>query len=424
MNLREKAYEIIYKFTQKKDIYLKEELNRALPLFPKREDRALITHIVYGVVRYLRKLKWIVGKLLDKKKVSRKIEVLLWIGIYSFLEFDRIPHYATVYELVDIAKKVEEGNAYKFVNAILRKYLRIKDKLIIPSDPSIKYSYPSWFVERWKKRLPDEYIAFLDANNKIPPESIRVNTLKISREKLKEYLAKEGIEKIEDGYWDDALKIYGYPYIEDMPSYKKGYFTVQDEGAMWVSRILAPSPGEIVLDLCSSPGGKAFHMAALMKNRGKIYAVDIKDGALIREGAKRLGISIIETIKADLSLPIERFYNLGDKVLLDAPCTSLGTIRRRPELKWKKTEKDIRRLGELQRRLLNNASLYVKPGGVLVYSVCSLEKEETEDVIKNFLKTHHDYFLYSMNEKSPIYLYPHRYNTDGFFITRPLKRVC
>ncbi len=422
MNPRKKAYEIIYKFIKKEDIYLKEELNGVLPLFSKREDRALITHIVYGVVRYLGKLKWIVSKLLDGKKTSRRIEVLLWMGIYSFLEFDRIPHYATVYEVVDIAKEVEKGNAYKFVNAILRKYLKMKDKLIIPPDPSIKYSYPKWFVKRWKNRLPDEYITFLDANNKIPPETIRVNTLKISREKLKEYLLKEGIEKIEDGYWDDALRIYGYPYIEDIPSYKKGYFTVQDEGAMWVSRILAPSPGETVLDLCSSPGGKAFHMAALMENRGRIYAVDIKDGSLIREGVERLGIDIIETVETDLNLPIEKFYNLGDRVLLDAPCTSLGTIRRRPELKWKKTEKDISRLGKLQRRLLDNASLYVKPGGVLVYSVCSLEKEETEDVIESFLKTHTNYSLSPSDKENPIYLYPHKYDTDGFFIAR-LKRA-
>ncbi len=417
MFVREEAYKILYKFSLQKDINLKEELDRVLPFWKKREDKALITHIVYGVVRHLLKIEWIVKKLTPGKSMSKKIRVLLWIGIYSFLEFERVPHYATVSELVEIAKHVERGNAYKFVNAILRKYLRIKESIVIPTDPSIKYSFPTWFVDRWKRRLPGEYIDFLSANNRIPPESIRVNTLKISPSELMKLLSDEGVERIEKGRWEDSLKIYGYPYIQDIPSYREGYFTVQDEGAMWVSRFLSPLPGETIMDLCSHPGGKAFHMAVLMKNYGKIYTVDIKDKKAIKEGAKRLGISIIEPLKFDLREIREEFLNIADRVLIDAPCTSLGTIRRRPELKWKKSPEDIKRLSSLQLTLLKNASLYVKPGGMLVYSVCTLEREETDDVIGDFLEKNKGYkFL------ERLYLYPHRFDTDGFFMAK-LKRL-
>ncbi len=416
MFVREEAYRILYKFSLQKDINLKEELDRVLPLWKKREDRALITHIVYGVVRYLLKIEWIIRRLTPGKRISKKVRVLLWIGIYSFLEFERIPHYATVSELVEIAKHVERGGAYRFVNAILRKYLRERESISIPSDPSVRYSFPSWFVDRWKKRLPNEYIDFLSANNKIPPESIRVNTLKISPSKLVKLLYEEGVEKIEEGRWEDALRIYGYPYIQDIPSYKKGYFTVQDEGAMWVSRFLYPLPGETVMDLCSYPGGKAFHIAIIMKNQGRVYTVDIKDKETIEEGARRLGISIIEPLRFDLREKREEFYRKADRVLIDAPCTSLGTIRRRPELKWKKSPKDIKRLSSLQLTLLENASLYVKPNGILVYSVCTLEREETDDVIEGFLKKNKKYRLL---EK--LSLYPHRFDTDGFFMAK-LKR--
>ncbi len=418
MSVRKKAYDIIYKFSKRKDINLKEELERVLPLFSKREDRALLTHIVYGVVRHLLKLNWIIDRLLEGKKTSEKLRVLLQIGIYSFLEFERIPYYATVSELVEIAKHVEKGGAYRFVNAILRKYLRIKDAISLPKDPSVRYSFPSWFVERWKKRLPDTYVDFLKANNEIPPESIRVNTLKIDRDTLLDLLYREGVKRVEYGRWPDSLKIYNYPYIQDLPSYKMGYFTVQDEGAMWVSYVVSPEPGDTVLDLCSSPGGKAFHMASLMKNRGKIYAVDLKDENLIMEGVERLGISIVEFLQFDLKERIEGFYNIADKVLLDAPCTALGTIRRRPELKWKRKIKDIKRIASLQSTLLKNAALYVRPGGILVYSVCTLEEEETEDVVKEFLNTTSNFTLEETH-----FLYPHLYGTDGFYIVKLRKNI-
>ncbi len=417
MRTRKKAYEILYKFSIDKDINLKEELEKVLPSFSKREDRALLTHITYGVVRHLSKLNWIIDRLLEGKKCSKKVRVLLQIGIYSFLEFERVPHYATVSELVEIAKQVERGRAYKFVNAILRKYLRIKDTITIPDDPSIKYSFPSWFVNRWKERLLENCEDFFIENNKIPPETIRVNTLKITPEELTKILYKEGVEKVEQGRWKDSLRIYGYPYIGDLPSYKMGYFTVQDEGAMLVSHILSPLPGETVLDLCASPGGKTFHIATLMRNRGKVYAVDIKDGILIEEGIKRLGISIVEFVQFDLRKRLEQFVGIADRVLLDAPCTGLGTIRRRPELKWKKSIDDIKRLSSLQFLLLKNASLYVKPGGVLVYSVCTLEEEETERVFLKFLHTSPEFSMEKVR-----FLYPHLYDTDGFFIARFRKK--
>ncbi|HID16219.1 MAG TPA: RsmB/NOP family class I SAM-dependent RNA methyltransferase, partial [Candidatus Atribacteria bacterium] len=284
--------------------------------------------------------------------------------------------------------------------------------------PEIQYSLPSWFVKRWKKRLPGEWDDFFSANNRVPPLSIRVNTLKITTYELKKILLQEGVGKIEEGRWHDVLKIYGYPYIKDLRSYKMGYFTVQDEGAMWVSHVLSPNPGETVLDLCSSPGGKAFHIATLMSNKGLVYAVDIKDDVLIKETKERLGIDIIKPIRFDLRKEMKDFYQKADKVLLDAPCTGLGTMRRRPELKWKRSEKDIYRMSDLQKLLIKNAVKYVKTGGTLVYSVCTLEGEEGEDVVKYLLTLSPNYELSPIDGKPYLYLYPHIYDTDGFFIAK------
>ena len=418
MNSREIAFKIIYGFMQNKDIYLKEELDKYLRDVKKREDRALITYITYGVIRDLKKLDWIVEELVERKKISQKVRTLLWMGIFSIMEFERVPHYATLFEIVEIAKKQGRGRDFAFVNAILRKFLREKDSIKLPKDPTIIHSFPKWFVSRWKNRLNNKYIDFLKANNQIPPENIRVNKLKIERHDLIELLKKEGVGKIEKGMWEDSLHIYAYPAISGLESFKKGYFTIQDEGSMWVSYVLSPKPEEVVLDIASAPGGKALHMASMMKNRGKIYGLDIKEEGIKREieNARRLGVNKIDTIKFDATQKIKKFFSVIDKVLLDAPCTNLGTIRRRPELKWKVEEADIKRMSNLQKIMLNNTSLYPKIGGFLEYSVCSLEKEETIEVVEDFLSKHKEYEFVPIEGKKYLFLYPHKKNTDGFFI--------
>ncbi len=402
------------------------------PLSP--QDKSLIMEIVYGVLRHRRRLDWII-----EARAGRKIETIdpyarniLRMGTYQVLFLDRIPEWAAVNESVELAKLYGHSGIAGFVNGVLRNIIRNKDALTYPSiedNPilhiSVVYSHPEWLVRRWVKSFGiDETISLCKANNEIPPLTLRTNSLLISREELL-YALREEVEDAEATNLSPyGIRIKGFPHITELQSYKKGFFQVQDEGAQLIAPMLDPKAGERVLDACAGPGGKATHIAEIMGNNGEIIALDMDDGKLklLRENIERLGIKIIKITKADATQDLSHLGTF-DRILLDAPCSGLGVLRRHPEGKWRKTEGIIKEFQRIQSAMLKSVSPLLKQGGKMVYCTCSTEPEEGEYVIENFLKENPDFYIDNPSsnltagvmDKGFLRVYPHIHGTDGFF---------
>ncbi|MCK9216802.1 MAG: 16S rRNA (cytosine(967)-C(5))-methyltransferase RsmB [Firmicutes bacterium] len=413
----------------------------------KSNDRALVTEIVNGTLRNLIKIDWIISKFINRKieKLSNNVKNILRSGIYQIIYLDRVPDSAVCNESVELAKKYSNIGAARFINGVLRNVSRQKDSINTPDETniskylSIEFSHPLWLVELWIKNYGIEFTKnLLKANNEAPPLTVRVNRLKISKEELLFLFNSNNIMWSEGCYNDEAINIKGISSLKDSILFKKGYFQIQDESSMLVSKILNPKPGDFIIDVCSAPGGKATHMAELMSNKGRIIARDIhlKKLKLIEENIKRLGISIIETEIFDANTIDDRLIDKADAVLVDAPCSGLGLVRRRSDLRWKKEKEDIEKLSKLQINILKNASLYVKKNGVLVYSTCTLNDKENIQILKDFLNYNKQFSLDSMERFLPsnftasrgkegfIELYPHIHGTDGFFIAKMVKVGC
>ncbi|OHE18052.1 MAG: 16S rRNA (cytosine(967)-C(5))-methyltransferase [Syntrophobacterales bacterium GWC2_56_13] len=401
-------------------------------------DRGLLTELVYGTLRMRGRLDWIIGQLYrgDAAALETGVRNILRTGLYQLWYTDRIPPFAAVNEAVGIARKTCPA-ASGLVNALLRTALRKKDAIAWPDmakSPgkaiSVIHSHPRWLVERWLDEFGiDETIAICRANNAVPPLALRVNSLKASREQAVAALAKEGIAAESAPFSADGI-ILASPAagLRETASWRDGLIRIQDEASQLIALLLSPEPGESLLDLCAGTGGKTLHLAALMENRGSITAVDLYPDKLrqLQEEAGRLGVTIVETQVADaLALP-ETFRDAFDRVLLDAPCSGLGTIRRNPEIRWRLAPKDLNNCMQIQKRLLRSAADCVRPGGRLVYSVCTVTPEENEAVIEDLLKNRPDFSLI----KPPIAggippelidpagffrTFPHLHGTDGFF---------
>jgi len=412
---------------------------------PDVRDRGLAMELVYGVVRNLKNLDFVIGRFIKKapKGPSPLITDILRLAAYQVLYLDRVPEHAAVFEAVEQAK-AERLAASKFVNGVLRSFLRGHASVVYPDldrDPvsylAIKYSFPYWLVARWVNRFgPVEAESLMRASNSVPPLTLRVNTLKASRDSFIETLTGTGIEAVPTAYSSDGVTISGYPDVAELPGYKEGIFAVQDEAAQLVSLLVSPHKGQNILDACAAPGGKSCHLAALSGDGAAIVAADksIKKLGLLKESTARLGIEGVSPLVADASLPMP-FKVLFDGVLLDAPCSATGVIRRRPEIKYLRKEGDIARLSALQGRMLDNLAALVKPGGALVYATCSTEPEEGEGVIEGFLAVHPEYALddtarylpeaarWLVTDTGYLRTYPHRHGTDGFFAVRLVKKL-
>jgi len=412
-----------------------------------REDvkgENLIREIVYGVIENALYLDYIISKLSKVKieKIDPKILEILRIGVYQMAFMDRIPHRAAVNESVNLAKKYGHKGTVGFTNGILRNFSRNKEELmkIDVKDKldylSIKYSHPRWMVERWVKEFSLEFTEeLLISNNSKPMLNIRVNTLKLRRDELKRILSDYGYTVYNTEYASDGLIVEDPVRITETEEFNKGYFTIQDESSMLVAQILSPAENSVVLDLCSAPGGKSTHAGQIMNNKGKIISLDIYEHKLklVRENAERLGITIIETGIHDAQELNKNMVEMADYCIVDAPCSGLGIIKRRPEIKWNRKEEDIKDLADMQKKILNNAGKYLKPGGVMVYSTCTIEKAENMDVIQDFLMKNRNFklsgfenFLCSTRnadtaEKGYVQLFPNVHGTDGFFIARLIK---
>ena len=372
-----------------------------------RRDRALLNAIVYGVLRWRGRLDHIIAHFshIPIQKIQPDILNILRLGLFQMVFLDRIPDSAAVNTSVELAKQLSGRRAGGFVNALLRKATSGAHHVPFPTlqkDPlaflTSGQSMPQWLAKRWLQRFsPEKLLELCQAINTIPAITLRTNTLKTNRQKLIQSLDGQVEHLKPTSYAPDGINIMNPKQpIHRLAAYQKGWFQVQDEAAQLVALLLNPQPGETVLDACAGLGGKTAHMAQLMQNQGTITAVDNSAIKLQQLAAdmQRLGISIVNTRCHDLLTPLAQHQDESfDRVLIDAPCSGLGVMRRNPDIKWNSSLVRLKRHANIQKDILNHLAAMVKPNGILVYAVCSMEPEENEAVIDAFLKKHPDFVI-------------------------------
>lgn len=412
-------------------------------------EKAFVTELVYGVLRRRNSIDWVLEHYSShpQRRISRQIRNFLRLGIYQVLYLTHVPVPVSVSASVRLAKALTNQKIGSMANGLLRAVARNRETIPFPpitEDPpraiAVRYSHPVWLVDLWLHQLgPEETIALCEANNTPPPFTIRTNTLKVTREKLIEALKHEGVSGEATRHSPEGIILSHPADITRLASFRKGWFFVQDEAAQLISFLVSPKAGEQVLELCAAPGGKTTHLAQLMHNQGLIIAVDwhLHKVVLLKENQARLGIGVIKPILADVQndLPLSKDDHF-DKVLLDAPCSGLGILRRHPEGKWTKSLDLINRLRTTQLTMLHHASRQVKRGGILVYSTCTMTPEENGGVVEEFLaESQHQFELEDPAHCLPfqgvppvdshgyVQTFPHRNGMDGFFGVR-LRRVA
>jgi len=409
------------------------------------KDRALLTELVYGSLRWQGRIDWILSRFLTQppSSLALPLKIVLRLALYQLLFLSRIPEYALVHESVAIAKKLGGQKAGGFVNAVLRRAIREKDSVRwpdrekdLPSYLSVYGSHPLWLVKKWLSWIgPEGTEALLHANNQESPVVLRVNRLKTSRDELIRKIREQGVEA-EPSRWSPlGIQLKNSSSVESVPGFAGGLFQVQAESSQLIGYLLQPKPGEKILDACAAPGGKATAIAELMNDQGQVIIIDISRRGLekLRQNMRRLGLKSIEPVLADMTGELQKkSKHPYDRVLVDAPCTGLGTLRSHPEIKWHREEKDVSRLSKLQGEILKKAALMVKDKGVLVYATCTLTHEENRQVVESFLRDHQDFALEPVAEFLPgeaealssgpyFTALPHEHGTDGFFAARMRK---
>ena len=406
-------------------------------------DRRLLTEIVYGTIRWRGHLDWIIHQFTKPSfQLDLQMSCILRIGVYQLLYLDKIPNHAAINETVELAN--QKGQKSKnFVNAVLRAIQRSTDSLIPPQfevDPishiSSKLSYPEWLVKKWiEQSSPTWTLKFCHASNQIAPVSIRTNTLRTDRHKLAMSLRKNGNHVIESRISPDGLLLTKTEPIRSLSEFQAGLFQVQDEAAQLVAYLLDPQKKSKIVDLCASPGGKATHLAQLVNSVTNVVAVDLSKKKIerIQENCKRLGMINVHTQVANAKTDEIEAVATADSILIDAPCSGTGTLRRHPDIRWKRTAKQILDLANLQLEILINTAMQIKPGAIIVYSTCSIEVEENQKIITRFLEVcprfsiepAYDYlsFLPANATTSDGYLqvFPHTHGVDGIFAARLRK---
>jgi 16S rRNA (cytosine967-C5)-methyltransferase len=416
-------------------------IDRARPAFDDR-DSAFILELVYGTLRNQALLDWTLNQfsLQPVVKTDAWTRNILRLCAYQMFFLDRVPVSAAVNTATELAKIYGKKSSY--VNGLLRNLDRKRNEIAYPGaeDPlkrlSVLYSHPAWLVRRWVARFGEDVAeTLLRANNVRAPLVIRANSLKATREELKASLQSEGADARETTYSPVGLELISSPPLRALTAYGKGWFIVQDQAAQLVSLMLSPRPGDTVLDACAAPGGKATHLAELMQNRGTLIALESDRERLkkIRENCDRLGITVVIPTLRDASRYQEGSF---DKILIDAPCSGLGVLRRHPDGRWNKTEVAVKERRKLQTRILENCAELLKPGGALVYATCTTEPEENEDVIAAFLSGRGKEFVVDdpkpylpekatglVDEKRFLHTYPQAPEMDGFFGARLVRKA-
>ena len=402
-------------------------LHRVLARDPySAADQALITEVVFGTLRRQGRLDYGLQAAVARPLASlpAAIRAILRAGLYQMWFLDRVPDAVAVHEAVEAAKRHGHPGTVKLVNAVLRRLAAEGEPAPPPADIdpaghlAVTESHPRWLVERWIARWGlNETRALCAVNNTPPPSTLRVNTLRTPPEAVAARLRERGLT-VTQGKAPEALRVRGTLALR-LDLYNEGLVTMQDEGAMAVAHLLAPQPGETIMDATAGSGMKATHVAELMRNHGRVVALDIQPAKLksLSAHCARLGIDIVEAHHLDARQAGVRFRGQMDRVLVDAPCTGLGVIRRRPEIRWRVAPPVLETMAAQQRELLAGAAGAVRPEGVLVYAVCSTEPEEGPDVIRDVLRR---YPAFALEEER--LLLPHRDETDGFYMVR-LRRA-
>lgn len=391
-------------------------------------DRRLCQELVYGIVRWQATLDWLIARKTQNRPQKATLQDLLRLGLYQIFWLERIPGHAAVNETVELAKHLGFGPQAGFVNALLRGYLRELDLTrqalaeLKTRQPSLGCSHPDWLVTRWQQRWGAPATAQLLAWNNSPPKTFaRINTLKMDAEKLLPQWREENVEYdfVNRDWLEENLvfELKSHPPLERLPSFQQGSFYVQDPSTLLAVRTLAPQPGETVLDLCAAPGGKLTFIAQMMRNEGRLTACDNSPERLklVAENCQRLGVSCVRLVSnGELGAGASELF---DRVLLDAPCSNTGVMRRRVDLRWRIRPQEIERLRREQSALLQTAASRLKPGGVLVYSTCSLQPEENQTVVAELLARRPEFRLESERE-----LRPFSDAVDGAYVAR-LRKV-
>lgn len=402
-------------------------------------DAAFCTALCAGVLQNRALLDYQIAAYssLRLNKISPFVLNTLRVAAYQILCMDRVPPSAAVNTAVGLIRKSANPRAAGFANAVLRrigeqgKAVRLPDANDCVSYLSVKYSHPAWLVDHFLKRLGEEAELALAANNVAPPVTARVNTLKASRDEVIQALEEEGVEVCAHEWLPDALILSHSGNIETLTAFQQGLIAIQDAASQLDVLALDPQPGERVLDLCAAPGGKTFAAAARMKNCGEIQACDLYEQrlGLVKKDAERLGVRIVTTKCSDATQPEPAFWERFDRVLVDAPCSGMGVIRRKPEIRYKDPN-TISQLPEVQKKILSNAADTLKTGGIMIYSTCSVMEEENEAVVRAFLASHTQFSLEPFSlpggVEAPdgmVTLWPHRNGTDGFFLSKLIKKV-
>jgi 16S rRNA (cytosine967-C5)-methyltransferase len=428
-----------------KGAYADVALDRVLQKFKLPDnDRRLMTELVYGSVRRQRTLDTLIDQIATKKAQQQPpdLRTILHLGFYQLRYQQRIPASAAVNTTVELAKENAFSGLTGFVNGLLRQYLRLAetspDPLKLPENAverlGILYSFPDWIIEAWLEQLGfEETEKLCEWMNQTPTIDLRVNILRSSLEEVESAFNSAGVLVSRIPHLPQALRLIGNAgAIQNLPGFREGWWTVQDSSAQLVGHLLDPKPGDVVIDVCAAPGGKTTHIAELMGDRGKVWACDKTASRLrkLKENAQRLNLQSIEICTAD-SRNLPQFYQTADRVLLDAPCSGLGTMHRHADARWRQTPESVRELSQLQFGLLSHTSNFVKLGGLLVYATCTLHPTENEEVISRFLADSPDWQIEPPRQESPYSTYstpsgclkvwPHQQNMDGFFMVRLRK---
>lgn len=439
---RELAIKILNRI-QNEGAYSTLAVKKALEDKCERKDSGFIRELVYGVLENQRLIDEIVKESSSVKirKIHPIILIILRTAIYQLLFMNTVPESAIVNEAVNLAKKYGHRGTTGFVNGLLRgvsskkAYFKSEEYMSQECELGIRYSHPDYLVALWRTQYGLEFTKdLLKANNSVPPFTIRNNTLKIDSTDLISILEAEGYETEPGKYSKDCIIIKNPRSMTRLSAYTDGLFTIQDEASMLVTEVLNAQKDSLILDVCSAPGGKATHIAQWIGDKGTIIARDIYPHKLklIEELSLRLGIKSIKSEIWDVKEPDDKLKYKVDYCLVDAPCSGLGLIRRKPDIKWTRTSEELIELSRLQTIILKTASNYIKPGGTLVYSTCTINRQENLDVITNFLRESTDFRLVPIElangvkisatqDSGYLELYPNIHGTDGFFMAKMVR---